>query len=181
MVSSLPSSQFSGIQDFAQKALENLQMAHDVILMSHVKQAIQANKHQSPDPPMKVGNLTYLSMKDLNLPKGRARKLMPLFIRLYEIIEAHGSTSNYTLKLPPELEQWGIFPKFHVSRLAPHEPNDTSIFPGCITQVYYDFGENPEKELQVHKLMSHIWDLNGIYGSGLSGLWVTLLGNMPPM
>ncbi len=85
------------------------------------------------------------------------------------------------LKLPPELEQWGIFPKFHISRLAPHEPNDMSIFPGHVAQVFYNFGENPEKELQVHKLMSHIWDLNGIYGSGLSGLWVTLLGNMPPM
>src|SRR5258708_6710468 len=45
MVTSLPSSQFSGVQDFTQKALENLQMAHDTILMSHVKQAIQANKH----------------------------------------------------------------------------------------------------------------------------------------
>ncbi len=70
MVMSLPSSQFSGVQDFTQKALENLQMAHNAILMSHVKQAIQANKHQSLDPPMKVGDLAYLSTKDLNLPKG---------------------------------------------------------------------------------------------------------------
>ncbi len=45
MVTLLPPSQFPGIQDFAQKALENLQMAHDAILMSRVKQAIQANKH----------------------------------------------------------------------------------------------------------------------------------------
>ena len=66
----VPSSQFSGVQDFTQKALENLQTAHNAILMSHVKQAIQANKHQSPDPPMKVGDLAYLSTKDLNLPKG---------------------------------------------------------------------------------------------------------------
>ncbi len=70
MVTLLPPSQFPGVQDFAQKALENLQTAHDVILMSRVKQAIQANKHRSLDPPMKVGDHAYLSTKDLNLPKG---------------------------------------------------------------------------------------------------------------
>ena len=70
MVTKVPSSEFSGVQEFAQKALDNLQVTHDAILMSRIRQAIQANKHRSPDPVLKVGDLTYLSTKDLNLPKG---------------------------------------------------------------------------------------------------------------
>src|SRR5260221_13875021 len=164
MAKIIPPSEFSGVQDFTQKALDNLQSAHDMILMNHVRQAIQANKHRSPDPPLKVGDLAYLSTKDLNLPKGQAKKLTPLFIGPYEVLEAHENTSNYTIKLPPELEKWGIFPKFHISWLTPHEPNDESLFPGQVAQAYYDFGENPEKELQVHEneIVNHIWDLDNI-------------------
>ncbi|SRR5258707_8975639 len=104
VVTLLPTSKYSGVQDFAQKALENLvQTAHDAILMTHIKQAVQVDRHQLPDPPLKVGNLTYLSTKNLNLPKGWASKLTPLFISPYKILETHKDTSNYTLKMPPEL------------------------------------------------------------------------------
>src|SRR5260221_3395779 len=130
MMTNVPSSEFSGVQDFTEMALDNLQSAHDAILMNHIRQAIQANKHRLPDPILKVGDLAYLSTKDLNLPKGQAKKLTPLFIGPYEVLEAHKNTSNYTIKLPPELEKWGIFPKFHISQLSPHEPNDESLFPG---------------------------------------------------
>ena|SRR5258707_2821740 len=70
MMMNIPSSEFSGVQDFAEMALDNLQSAHDVILMNHVRQVIQANKHRSPDLTLKASDLTYLSTKDLNLPKG---------------------------------------------------------------------------------------------------------------
>src|SRR5258708_21912227 len=130
MVMFIPSSEFTGVQDFAQKALDNLQSAHDVILMNHVRQVIQVNKHRLPDLLLKVGDLIYLSTKDLNLPKGQAKKLTPLFIGPYEVLKPHKNTSNYTIKLPPELEKWGIFPKFHISWLTPHKPNDESLFPG---------------------------------------------------
>jgi len=130
MVTFIPPSEFTGVQDFAQKALDNLQSAHDAILINRVRQAIQVNKHRSPDLLLKVGDLIYLSTKDLNLPKGQTKKLTPLFIGPYEVLEAHENTSNYTIKLPPELEKQGIFPKFHISQLTPHEPNDESLFPG---------------------------------------------------
>src|SRR5260370_17191440 len=106
------------------------------------------------------GDLVYLSTKELNLPKGQAKKLLPLFIRPYKVIKAHSESSTYTIKLPPELEAQGIHPTFHVSRLATHEPNDLLLFPGWDAQVYYDFGENPEKELQVYEILDHIWDLD---------------------
>jgi hypothetical protein len=37
------------------------------------------------------------------IPKGRARKLMPKFIRPYKVMKTYPETSNYTLELPPEL------------------------------------------------------------------------------
>ncbi len=117
---------------------------------------IQSNKHRSPEPIINEGDLVYLSTKELNLPKGQAKKLLPLFIGPYEVLRAHPGTSTYTLRLPPELEVWGIHPTFHVSQLATHEPNDLLLFPGQDAQVYYDFGKNPEKELQVHEILDHI-------------------------
>ena len=130
MMMNVPSSEFSGVRDFTEMALDNLQSAHDAILMNRVRQVIQVNKHRLPDLTLKVGDLAYLSTKDLNLPKGQVKKLTPLFIGPYEVLEAHEDTSNYTIKLPPELERWGIFPKFHISWLSPHEPNDETLFPG---------------------------------------------------
>ena len=108
------------------------------------------------------GDLVYLSTKELNLPKGRAKKLLLLFIGPYEILKAHPETSTYTLKLPPELETRGIHNTFHVLWLAMHEPNDLLLFPGHDAQMYYDFEENPEKELQVHEILDHIWDLDDV-------------------
>ncbi len=60
------------------------------------------------------------------------------------------------------MEAWGIHLTFHVSRLATHEPNDLLLFPGWDAQVYYDFGKNPEKELLVHEILDHIWDLDNV-------------------
>ncbi len=100
--------------------------------------------------------------KELNLPKGQAKKLLPLFIGPYEVLNAYTDSSTYTLKLPPELEKRGIYSMFHVSWLATHEPNDLLLFPRRDAQVYYDFGENPEKELQVHEIIDHIWDLDDV-------------------
>ena len=68
----------------------------------------------------------------------------------------------YTLKLPPELESRGIHPMFHVSRLTTHEPNNLLLFPGRDAQVYYDFRENPEKELQVQGILDHTWDPDNV-------------------
>ncbi len=126
--------------------------------MSCVKQSIQVNKHRLPYTPLEASKYVYLSTKDLNLPKGRTKKLILLYIGLYEILKAFKDSSTYTIKLPPELEKRGIFPKFHISWLAPHEPNDSLLFPGRAAQTFYDFGENPEKEFQVHEILDHMWN-----------------------
>ena len=87
-------------------------------------------------------------------------KLLPKYIRTYKILEVFPDSSNYVLKLLPELECRGIFPKFHVSHLAPHEPNDSLIFPGQAAQIFYDFGDDPKREYQVSEIVTHTWDVD---------------------
>jgi hypothetical protein len=73
-----------------------------------MSQIEQANKLQQSEPTIKVGDLVYLSMKDLNLPKGRVRKLQPNYIGPYAVIEVWPDTSNYRVELLPELNKCGI-------------------------------------------------------------------------
>jgi hypothetical protein len=69
-----PPSDYPGVNDFTQKAKENLMAAHNAIIHNRTAQTIQANKKRCPDPPLRKGKLAYLSMDKFNLPKGRAGK-----------------------------------------------------------------------------------------------------------
>ena len=55
--------------------------------------------------------------KNLALPKGRAKKLLPKFIGPYKVIEAHTAASMVTLELPPKLTARQMHPTFHVGLL----------------------------------------------------------------
>ena len=92
------------VKRFVTQALSNLEMVHNAILESRVTQMYQANKRQRPELPYAVRDKAYLSTKNLNLPKGRSRKLMPKFIGPYKVTENHPNESKYTLDLPPELK-----------------------------------------------------------------------------
>ena len=147
-----------GVKSFAEKALTNLAIAHDSIIASHTFQTHYANRHRSAEEPLRNGDLVYLSTKNLNLPRHWARKLMPTFIGPYPIVGASPETSNYTLKLPIELQAQNIHLTFHVSLLKPHVPNDDNRFPSRDIHVYYDFGYGDEAEQEVDEILAHQWD-----------------------
>jgi hypothetical protein len=106
---------FTGVRQFAQQARANLLAAHDAIIESRVSQMFQANKKRRASPEYWRGDQVYLSMKNLTLPKGRARKLVPRFIGPYQVTEAHNEASTVTIELPPELVSRRIAPTFHAS------------------------------------------------------------------
>ena len=153
-----------GVRDFAERALNNMLEAHDALIASRVVQTHYANQRrrsENPDetePDFAVGKLAYLATANLSMPKGRARKLMPKFIGPYKIVEAHPASSTYTLDLPPDLKRRRIHPRFHVSRLRRHEPNDDEVFPHREAHVFYDFGDDPEREYLVDDIVAHEWD-----------------------
>ena len=112
-----------GIKSFINQALTNFRMAHDAIVESWVNQTRQSNKWQKAETPFMVGDKVYLSTQNLNLPKSRARKLMPKFIGPYKVTDSPLEISRYTLDLPPELKAQRIVPLFHVhchGLFAPH-------------------------------------------------------------
>ncbi|KAF8316007.1 uncharacterized protein EI90DRAFT_2822098, partial [Cantharellus anzutake] len=71
--------------------------------------------------------------------------------------------SNYVLKLPPQLEQHGVHPRFHVSQLTPHELNNQEIFPNREVNIFYDFGEDPNHKAVVRKILNHTWVHNELW------------------
>jgi len=58
---------YCGVEEFAQQARANLEMAHDAIIEAHIHSTYLANKHRSEEKPFEVGDLAYLSMANLNL------------------------------------------------------------------------------------------------------------------
>ena len=45
-------------------------MAHNTIIKSRIGQTYHANKRKGIVPKFKIGNLVYLSTKNLSMPKG---------------------------------------------------------------------------------------------------------------
>ena len=78
-------------------------MAHNAIIKHRVMQAHHANQHCKLSEHFSPGVLVYLSTKNLSLPKGQAKKLLPKFIGLYKIVKVHTAASTVTLDLPPKL------------------------------------------------------------------------------
>lgn len=164
MFASISSSELPGVRNFAQRARDTLLEPHDAIIESRVIQTCHANKRRrdesrvhSEDKPLEKGDLVYLSTKNLNLPKGRANKLLPKYLGPYRIIRANTATSNYTIELPEDLARRRVHPTFHFSKLRRHEPNDDSLFPHRETRVYYDIGTPANAEWLVEEILDHRW------------------------
>ena len=148
---------YKGVKQFAQQAAWNMIAAHDAIIEQHVVQTHHANCHRRQSKDYKPGDLVYLSTKNLALPKGRARKLLPLYIGPYKVLDANNKTSNVTLDLPAELKDRRITPTFHVSLIRLHVPNDDTLFPRRDAKSHYDFGGSDKPEWFVDEIITHRW------------------------
>ena len=84
-------------------------MALDAIIESHMIQAHHANERKDP-PTLSVGELVYLTMKNLTLPKGQAHKLLPKYVGPMKIVAKNPVTDNYMLELPQQLKDQQISP-----------------------------------------------------------------------
>ena len=73
MLAELPADWLSApraVQMFTERAAINLLTVHDVIIKSHVNQTFYASQCRQEEHPFREGELVYLSMENLNLPKG---------------------------------------------------------------------------------------------------------------
>src|SRR6202023_1697852 len=114
--------------------------AHDAIIEARVFQTNRTNARRQREPEIMEGLLVYLSTKNLNLPKGRARKLCPKFVGPWKVMKARQDASTYELELPTALRDRRIHPVFHVSLLHPYNASDDALFPNRLQPEPYDFG-----------------------------------------
>jgi hypothetical protein len=156
-------SKYRGVKDFVQAARDNLEAALDAIIERRAIQTHAANKHRRPDEKYQVDDLVYLSSKNLQFPKGRARKLIPRYIGPFKIIRANPDSSNYTLELTPEMKARRIHPTFHASLLRRFEPNDAALFPDRTPEPLYTLGETDPEELFVDEIIGHKWDGRALF------------------
>ena len=99
--------------------------------------------------------MVYLLTKNLALPKGWARKLLPRYIGPYKVVKAHTATSTVTLELPPELVSRWVHLTFHVSLIWAHVANDNEQFPRHDMQLYYNFGPTDKHEWFINEILTH--------------------------
>jgi len=144
-----------GIWAFAKAALQNLADAHDLIIKAWVFQTHRTNARRIAEPEIWEGTLVYLSTKNLNLPKGWARKPCSKFVGPYKIKQAWLSMSTYELELPTALQEWRINPVFHVLLLRAYHTSKDSMFSNRVHPEPYDFGAPDEHEWFVDKLLGH--------------------------
>ena len=108
-------------------------------------------------PKFKIGDLMYLSTKNLSMPKRRARKLIPKYIGPMKVMKQHTVSNTYTLDLPDQLKVHKVHPMFHVGLLEAHEPNDNTMFPRRDAQAFYNVDNDDKAEWEVDKLLAHRW------------------------
>ena len=99
-------------------------------------------------------------MKNLTLPKGRARKLLPRFIGLYKVLKSMNDSSNITIELPQEFKDRRISPTFHTNLVQPYVKNNDNLFPRQEAKTSYDFSNNDKQEWFVDEILAHKWANN---------------------
>lgn len=157
-ITGLEYTKFPGVRAFAQQAQWNIIAAHDAIIEQRVKQTHNANKLRREGTPYVVGDLVYLSTKNIAFPKGRTRKLAPRYIGPYKVIAVDNDSSNVTLDLPEDLRKRRVHAKFHTSLVRTHVPNDDNKFPKRDTHVIYEIGDEDETEWFVDEILGHQWN-----------------------
>lgn len=158
--------EYPAVRAYAQKIKYAIMAAHDSLIAARVKQTRDANRHRRPAPFTK-GDLVYISTKNMSLPKGLARKLIPKFIGPYKILKDFKNNS-YQLELSPPMKRRGIHDVFHSSLLRIHEPNDDRLFPGRLDSQVAEFEQQEiQEEWAIDRITSHA-------GSGTDAVFETV-------
>ena len=94
--------EFPGVRKFAEQMKLAIMSAHDTIIVSRIKNMVQANrKHAIAN--YKKGDLVYLSTKNISLLKGMVQKLAPKYLGPFVIAEVLKEGVTYQLDLSEEL------------------------------------------------------------------------------
>ncbi len=124
---------------------------------TRVFQTETANKRHGKEPEIAIGDMVFLSTKNLSIPKNRARKLCPKYIGPYKVVKSHPEVSTYTLELPTALKECYLMSTFHISLIWPYYPTNDVMFPNQAHPEPYDFGAPDSQEWFINKIIGHRW------------------------
>ncbi|KAK3532977.1 hypothetical protein QTP70_006212 [Hemibagrus guttatus] len=114
------------VEEWYRRSQEVWERAHVRLQRAVRRQRIQADRHRRPHPAYQVGQMVWLSTRNLRL-KLPCRKLSPKFIGPFEIVHQVNPVA-YQLRLPAS---YRICPTFHTSLLKPaHVPTGESVVGG---------------------------------------------------
>ncbi|KAK3571610.1 hypothetical protein QTP86_015343 [Hemibagrus guttatus] len=102
------------VEEWYRRSQEVWERAHVRLQRAVRRQRIQADRHRRPHPAYQVGQMVWLSTRNLRL-RLPCRKLSPKFIGPFEII-CQVNPVAYRLRLPAS---YRICPTFHASLLKP--------------------------------------------------------------
>jgi len=146
-----------GVRQFADNIRDVLDKTFDKLVVQHTRQAIKANRKRREGQHFETDDLVLLSTENLNLPKGRTRKLCPKYIGPFKILKAYPESSTYKLELSPDLKTRRVHDIFHEKVLKPYVGNNYDKFPKRESRVRYDIGDDPEQEWVVEAIEDHKW------------------------
>ncbi|KAK3542748.1 hypothetical protein QTP70_001884, partial [Hemibagrus guttatus] len=106
------------VEEWYRRSQEVWERAHVRLQRAVHRQRIQPNRHHPPHPSYQVGQMVWLSTRNLRL-KLPCLKLSPKFIGPFEIVRQVNPVA-YWLRLPVT---YRICPTFHVSLLKPAHPS----------------------------------------------------------
>ncbi|KAK3506600.1 hypothetical protein QTP70_010867 [Hemibagrus guttatus] len=107
-------SSIPAVEEWYRRSQEVWERAHVRLQRAVRRQRIQADQHYRPHPAYQVGQMVWLSTRNLHL-KLPCRKLSPKFIGPFEIVRQVNPVA-YRLRLPPS---YRICPTFHASLFKP--------------------------------------------------------------
>jgi hypothetical protein len=144
---------YPGVRQFAENMKHAIMSTHDAIIDARVKHTTQANRKRAI-ANYREGDLVYLLTKNINIPKGKARKLAPKYLGPFPITRVLKEGATYQLELSNELTKRGVNRAFYASLLRPHVLNDDWKFPGRLPIQIPGFGEKPDERI-VDSIVSH--------------------------
>lgn len=154
--SQLPPPAAEGVRNFVEQARWNVVCAHDNIISQRLHIEYYANQRRRSLPsPYSVGQLVYLSTKNLNIPESQTRKLFPKFIGPFTIKEVKDNSLNVTLDLPPDLIRRRIHPTFHISLIRPHKNSDDNLFPNRSINWALELQDGANGQWVVREIIDH--------------------------
>ena len=121
------------VADVLERIEANLRRARDMIASTQMRMTAQLDTTRRVSP-FAVGDMVYLSTRNLTLDSDVARKFDSRFDGPFKILSLHGHGNAAVLDLPHKYVSRGIHTTFNVGLLKKCTPRPTHLGPARITQ-----------------------------------------------